>query len=929
MLKIQTIRVRILFLLIASVGFPAFAQNQENEIPLWKRMHYLSEEEMNIKSWDNRAFVPTDPAEGPIYNVAEFAQMQGVLVRYPFGIPISLIAEMSEDVTVTTIVQSAAQENTVRGLYQSGGVNLAHCDFLYAPSNSYWTRDYGPWFIIDGDNKFGIVDFPYNRPRPDDDNIPVMMANFLDIPWYGMDVVHTGGNYMTDFHGKSSSTTLVYEENDDINLQNPPITPEEVDSLMNVYLGINTYHVVEDPLGDYIEHIDCWGKFLDVDKVLIGQVPSGDPRYSDFEAVASYFESHNSGWGNPYEVYRVYTPGNSPETPYTNSLIVNNKVFVPQTGHPYDDEAISTYEAAMPGYEIIGVYAEEANDWLNTDAIHCRVIGIADLGTLWVHHTPLWGSRPQQEAYEIEATVIPLSGSALISNSVKVYYKINSGNFTPLNMTSTNDTLFTASIPGGEEGDMISYYIKAQDQSGRTAFHPYIGDADPHTFTIQVNYYPNIGVDPGQIVTSCPYGSSSSEQFTITNSGNMQLNYALEANTLVHEYFDFEIPDSPDASSWTYNTYEELGWTDLNVEDEGMISNWTLVYTWSTLYPGLQNGGSFWVESPAGTVVQISGNIAPGTYTKNLNNFNGENMQGNWKLWITDSNNEGGHEATNMTLTIRKTTDPGQWLTVDPASGFVTPGAQTGIDVTCNAAQLAPGAYNGQILITSNDPDQPEITLPVTFTVGEMPFLTVTPDSLIFLTYEQMNNGQEAKVLNPTGQDIQINYINNEGMTLFYWYIEPWAINLPYTLTGGDSLLLNVHIAMPVASPFGEMWYDTLYIESEYDLHKVFIGVDSDLMSGIDPGNEEPATLSAYPNPFSSKTTIQLNLGVQSDVTAEILDHTGRLIRKIWNGVFSEGVYRFEWEGDVASGIPLPSGLYLVMLRTDHLVTVKKVILSR
>lgn len=77
---------------------------------------------------------------------------------------------------------------------------------------------------------------------------------------------------------------------------------------MQNYLGIDTYHVVPDPLGDYIKHIDCWGKFLDVDKVLIGQVPSSDPRYADYEAAADYFANQTSSYGTPFQVFRVYSP---------------------------------------------------------------------------------------------------------------------------------------------------------------------------------------------------------------------------------------------------------------------------------------------------------------------------------------------------------------------------------------------------------------------------------------------------------------------------------------------------------------------------------------------------------------------------------------------------------------------------------------------
>ncbi len=181
-----------------------------------------------------------------------------------------------------------------------------------------------------------------------------------------MDLIHTGGNYMTDGMGISASSELVWEEN-------PSLTHEEIDGLVDDYLGIETYHVIPDPNNTYIDHIDCWAKFLDVDKILIRSVPESHPQYDEIEATADYFAEQTSSYGNLYEVYRAYTPNNEP---YTNSLILNKKVLVPITGSSYDDEAIESYELAMPGYEVIGF----SGSWQSTDALHCRTKGIADIG---------------------------------------------------------------------------------------------------------------------------------------------------------------------------------------------------------------------------------------------------------------------------------------------------------------------------------------------------------------------------------------------------------------------------------------------------------------------------------------------------------------------------------------------------------------------
>jgi hypothetical protein len=65
------------------------------------------------------------------------------------------------------------------------------------------------------------------------------------IPVYGMSLVHAGGNYMTDGQGIAISTDLVWDENSGY-------SPEEINQTIQEYCGIDTYQVVPDALGEYI-----------------------------------------------------------------------------------------------------------------------------------------------------------------------------------------------------------------------------------------------------------------------------------------------------------------------------------------------------------------------------------------------------------------------------------------------------------------------------------------------------------------------------------------------------------------------------------------------------------------------------------------------------------------------------------------------------
>lgn len=440
-----------------------------------KQGRWLSQEEYENRSEVGKFFSPTDPPEGPIHPVAEFEPMQGVLIAYPFGIPMELIVEMSEGVLVTTIVSSESQANSVTTMYENAGVTMENVDFLIEPHDTYWTRDYGPWFIREED-KVSIINFTYNRPRPDDDIMPINIANIYGVDYYNMPVVHTGGNYMNDGFGIAAQTELVYEENS--------ISDDQVDLYMEEYMGITDNYVIDDPLGDYIKHIDCWGKFLDVDKVIISEVPESDPRYDDYEAAANYFASRNCAYGYPFEVIRVWAPGNYPYTPYTNSLILNDKVFLPITGSTHDAAAIATYEEAMPGYEIVPIL-DGNQDWINSDALHCRTHEIADFGMLKITHIPFHGEVDfSGEAYFVQTKIHAYSNEALYTDSLLLYVSINEGEYTPTTMWQNGGDNYVAEL-WANPGDQVSYYIHAADESGRSEDLPYVGEADPFVFSVE------------------------------------------------------------------------------------------------------------------------------------------------------------------------------------------------------------------------------------------------------------------------------------------------------------------------------------------------------------------------------------------------------------------------------------------------------------
>jgi agmatine/peptidylarginine deiminase len=331
--------------------------------------------------WKNRHLIhqmhrsATMPPTGNVRMVAEYEPMQGALIRYPFGIPVLLIREFASSAKVYCLVTLQLEEEAYSEM-ESGGVDMNNVEFILGPTDSYWTRDYGPWWIVDGNGALGVVDFTYNRPRPNDNSVPGRVADYLNVQYFSANLIATGGNIMTDGFGIAASTHITYTENPQCGTNDETSVPlascEVVDQTMSKYFGIETYHVVADPNDEYVDHIDCWGKFLSDSTLLLRQVPPGHAQYREIEKVVSYFNTTTTVKGERWNIVRVYTPN---DEPYTNSFILNDKVFVPiNNSEELDARAISTYENAMPGYTILPF----SGNWKSTDALHCRVKGIPD-----------------------------------------------------------------------------------------------------------------------------------------------------------------------------------------------------------------------------------------------------------------------------------------------------------------------------------------------------------------------------------------------------------------------------------------------------------------------------------------------------------------------------------------------------------------------
>lgn len=73
----------------------------------------------------------------PVQSIAEFQPMSGVLVAYPLGIPVALIREMTQTVTVHVIVNHSSDTISARNYFLQNSINLEKVRFHTVAHDTY------------------------------------------------------------------------------------------------------------------------------------------------------------------------------------------------------------------------------------------------------------------------------------------------------------------------------------------------------------------------------------------------------------------------------------------------------------------------------------------------------------------------------------------------------------------------------------------------------------------------------------------------------------------------------------------------------------------------------------------------------------------------------------------------------------------------
>lgn len=347
---------------------PAYLATIRDDEPTLPRG--LSPEERARWRLPDLSRMPLAPPAEAVRAIAEYEPNAGLLIRW--GSQNALLTEMAvamtnnePDMTLYVVVSSGLQASATTTL-ANAGANMARVQFIVGASDSVWIRDYGPRYVDLGGAR-QIIDHVYNRPRPNDDLVPGLVAQHLGETRHDLPLVHGGGNFhLFDDHSAYMTRLIVNE--------NPGLSEQQIRDYYREYQGLDL--TLTDPLPasfDSTQHIDMWMLPADGGRVIVNEYPNTGGVYTVPRQVSEATAALLASRGKSVLRLPGWRASNSHYT-YANAVILNNTVLACQfNGYTAENaNALAVFQQAFPARTIVPVNCSSIISLAG--AIHCIVM---------------------------------------------------------------------------------------------------------------------------------------------------------------------------------------------------------------------------------------------------------------------------------------------------------------------------------------------------------------------------------------------------------------------------------------------------------------------------------------------------------------------------------------------------------------------------
>ncbi|MGC4101130.1 agmatine deiminase family protein [Ferruginibacter sp.] len=458
---------------------------------------------------------------------AEWEPALGTLITWPLCIPYKLAVELAKDDHLYVLVDNDSTKKDARQWFHKWGIKENTVTFIFARQgiDAWWVRDWGPGAIFNKSKKMQLADGKYIYSTPvsnmgcsdtlmflytttdnkiikteTDDSLTLAVGKGLNIPVLDLPFITTGGNVISDGLGNAFSTCILLNENKFYG-----VGEDRFFKLNNELAGLRNYHIISNFEHRGIQHIDCYMKLLDEERLLVCEPPADHALYPVYQNIIdNELSKLTSAYGRPYEILRIKSDRYKGQAlaAYTNSIIINKTIYVPLFHIRQDSLALERWREVMPGYTIKGfeyaladepVVSEKIKEqykvygWNNGDALHCRTRAIWDDAMLFMSVKRIDKEVDEKNSNTVHASIIDYSNKGLVKNKAAVLWRIaGEKNWKRIALQQDgNENNFSATIPFHKKGAVVEYYVTASSRSGKTATMPRTAPLGVYTFSIK------------------------------------------------------------------------------------------------------------------------------------------------------------------------------------------------------------------------------------------------------------------------------------------------------------------------------------------------------------------------------------------------------------------------------------------------------------
>lgn len=494
--------------------------------------------------------------------------------------------------------------------------------------------------------------------------------------------------------------------------------------------------------------------------------------------------------------------------------------------------------------------------------------------------------------YEVELTNNTFPGQ-IITRVIQ----LNESN--SVNATKENPDLNNGTSSRGSGGpDIFGYeWIDSNEPNGPD----YVWNDISTTGTLVTNWIPTGTYDPKDEGYAGPfplgfdfkyYGNTKSQVY-VSSNGIIMFN-TLSTNIITNT----SIPNSS-----IPNEYIAPFWDDLDGRTQG-----TVHYK--------QDGNKFIIQFTNWQKYSATGSLtfqvvlhSSGKILVNYNNMNAtlnsatigiENQNGTDGLQVAYNAN---YVQNNLALQFSAEPD---WLNAENMQGTVYNGNSIAVLLNFITEGLDSGDYSMDMIITNNDPVNPEMVVPIAMKITSIvpvelsSFTAENIDTEVILKWstatETNNRGFEIEKKSIKGEWERIGYVPGFGTT-----------TEPKTYTFADE---NVSSGI----------YTYRLKQIDFDGS---VNYSNEVEIEIS-GPKDFALYQNYPNPFNPSTTIKFALPEKANVQLTIFNSLGEKVAELFEGELDEGYHEVNFDASMFS-----SGIYLYQLQAGNFNSVKKMLLLK